>query len=128
MMLKSLILILAFSIQILCWTPGKEILSYKKSQEFDYNIFTDPTTGISHISYCNVTDRSIYYMKIMKDLTIIEGRKISTEQLCWNMADISGGFDGKNLLIAFYALRNKAGIFSKLNHLLKKRGHLIHII
>ena len=105
--------ILAFVIlfattRLFAWKPAKEIVRYDNSQQFDYSSYTDSSASVTHIVYCNVSDRNVHYMRVDSEGLVATRSIISTGQLCWNAADIQGSHDGQKVYIVFSGIRSKS--------------------
>ena len=87
------------------WATPIEITSYIDPIKISKTIYTDPSSGVSHIAYCNSSDGALYYAHLDDTGLFLTGpTALTTEQRCYH-AEITGPGDGLNVYLTLEARR-----------------------
>ncbi len=88
------------------WATPIEITSYLDPTRITKDIYTDASTGVSHIAYCNSSDGALYYAHLDESGLFLTGPSaIDTVHRCYHVNVIAPN-DGKKVYLVYEARRS----------------------
>lgn len=70
-------------------------------------IYTDSTTGLSHVVWCDAPSGNFLYRQVQADGTISNERVIALEHPCYLEHSIDGAHDGKTVYLLYHGKRKR---------------------
>eukprot|EP00830_Metopus_es_P012820 TRINITY_DN2964_c0_g1_i1.p1 TRINITY_DN2964_c0_g1~~TRINITY_DN2964_c0_g1_i1.p1 ORF type:complete len:433 (-),score=60.17 TRINITY_DN2964_c0_g1_i1:53-1351(-) len=109
--MKSALILLLASIAYAKWTVPEDLLQSNK-QNFIKSMYTDPTTGITHLMFCRTYAENITYWQIDRNNHVVFKDHLSDPTMAGiYSAKIIGAGDGKLLYVLFMGTRNCKGLY-----------------
>ena len=88
------------------WATPIEITSYKDPVRITKSMYTDASSGVTHIAYCNSSDGSLYYANLDETGLFLTGpNKLSSGSRC-HRVEVVGPHDGQKVYIEIEARRS----------------------
>ena len=87
------------------WATPIEITAYKDPTRITKSMYTDSSSGSTHVAYCNSTDGALYYTRLDESGLFLTGpMPVVTTARCFHV-DVSGPHDGQSVYLVFEARR-----------------------
>ncbi len=88
------------------WATPIEITSYVDPVRISKTMFTDASSGVTHIAYCNSSDGSLYHAFLDDSGLFLTGPKLINNALRCYHVEISGPHDGQHVYLTMEARRS----------------------
>jgi hypothetical protein len=88
------------------WATPVEITAYKDPTRITKSMYTDSSSGATHIAYCNSSDGALYYTRLDESGLFLTGpTPVETKARCYHV-DVTGPRDGQSVYLVFEARRS----------------------
>ena len=105
-LISILLVAFIFSVAYSKWATPIEITRYVDPVRITKTIFTDASSGVSHIAYCNSSDGSLYHAFLDDSGLFLTGPKVVNKDLRCYHVEISGPHDGQHVYLTMEARRS----------------------
>lgn len=102
--MRLIVLLLAIPLVLSKWGKPIQVIPYSYTNRA---IFTDSTSGVSHLVWCNSLSGNFFYRQLSLDGTVSSEKTIATEHPCKLEYTLDGPHDGKTLYLVYQGTRRK---------------------
>lgn len=100
------VLVLCISVVYSKWGTPVEITSYSDPTQLGKTLFTDESSGVTHVAYCNSSDGSLYHGYLDESgLFLTEPTLVNDNLNCYDVAFV-GPHDGQHIYMVMEARRS----------------------